>query len=88
MRDTEIERDAKLQAARDEVVKTARKYKSVFGSPEGQQVLTDLVLQFNPEYICGMSGNVEQTEITVRAAQRDVIEYINRNIRVADRNFE
>lgn len=82
----EENRQSKIDVAKRNLIKTAQKYKSVFGSPEGQQVLLDLTVQFNPDYIC--NKGTPQSDIVVQAAQRDVIEHINRNIRIAERNFE
>jgi hypothetical protein len=51
-------------------------FAAVFGSPEGKQVLEDLTLRFVPEALT----TKDQHSTTVRAAQADVIRYIERRI--------
>lgn len=80
--------EAKKELAKQEVIKKAQKYKRVFSSPEGQEVLADLHANFVFDYLCGESGGLQHESIVIRSAQRDVVEFINRNIRVAERNFE
>lgn len=83
---SDAEKEKKLKDARAKVLGIAFLYKRVFGSPEGQEVFKDLCMHFEPNPICQKMDN-NPTDITVRAAYRDVIDHIERNIRVAEVNY-
>jgi hypothetical protein len=50
----------------------------VFDAPDGKEVLEDLKQTFIPDIISGMDDN--QTQILIKAAQRDVVRYIELKI--------
>ena len=80
------DKERKLKEAKTRVLGMAILYKRVFGSPEGQEVFKDICLNFEPNPICQTKDN-NTTDIIVRAAYRDIIDHIERNIRVAEVNY-
>ena len=76
----DADRVAKL---RRQLQKKAIPFHNVFNTPEGQMVLDQLKSEFAPSEL------VHQTQhgTVVRAAQRDVIEYIENMIRLREEEF-
>ena len=59
-------------------------FHNVFSPPEGQQVLDALKAEFDPPEICAKTAH----ETTIRAAQRDVIVYIETLIKLREEDFK
>jgi len=67
---------------RERLAQKARKFQVVFDSPEGQEVLQSIKNEFSTNEL---TNQPDQTRIVVRAAQRDVVDYIERMVRHAGR---
>ena len=59
-------------------------FHNVFTSMEGKQVLDALKAEFDPPELCAKTAH----ETTVRAAQRDVIAYIDTLIALREEEFK
>ena len=64
--------------------KKAIPFHNVFSSPEGQEILDALRAEFCPAALCTDSPH----ETIVRAAQRDVIEYIEIMIKLREVDYK
>ncbi len=62
----------------------ATNFSELFRSPIGKEVLEDLKEQFEPESLCVEN----QHETIIRAAQRDVVRWIEEVIERGNRNVE
>jgi hypothetical protein len=70
---------------RRDLQKKAMPFHNVFSSPEGQLVLEALKEEFDPVVLCSTPDPIG---IAVRAAQRDVIKYIEEMIRLREANYD
>jgi len=61
-----------VQQARDNMVRESISFSHIFTTPDGKEVLEKLKEEFDPVAICATNSH----ETVVRAAQRDVIKYI------------
>jgi len=65
----------KMHSLRNKLAKDYMCFKSFFSSPEGQKCLAKLKGEFDPPQLC--PNGVSSDEMLVKAAQRDVIRYID-----------
>jgi len=77
-------KEARVQELRRNLQKKAIPFSNVFGTPEGQEVLAALKAEFAPTILCTDSPHMT----VVRAAQRDVIEYIESLIKLREENYQ
>lgn len=66
----------KLQAVIKEMVKRTAPYKRLFKGEDGKKVLQDLKAEFRKSSVVGATPH----ETTIRAAQYDVLDYIEKMI--------
>jgi hypothetical protein len=67
---------------REKLAQKARKFQTVFDNRTGQEVLQSIKNEFSTNEL---TDHPDQTRIVVRAAQRDVVDYIERMVRHAGR---
>lgn len=72
----------KIQQMKDVLFQTSKQYKQTFNSEYGKAVLQDLRENF--EHTSLVADNPHQT--VVRAAQREIIDYIQRMVRFEGEN--
>jgi len=72
----------KMRTLRNKLVKDYMCFKSFFSSPEGQKCLAKLKEEFDPPQLC--SNGYSSDILIVRAAQRDVIRYIDDMIKLRE----
>lgn len=58
-----------------DIDRKAARFRELFSTPQGQEVLANLKEEFDPSILCRTHDD-NAISITVRAAQRDVIRYI------------
>ena len=61
----------------ERIVQMARKFQTVFDNPAGREVINDIKAHFQTNYL---TEQPDLTRIAIRAAQRDLIDYIERQI--------
>lgn len=69
-----------MKQAQDNLVRESLPFNHVFSSPEGVKVLAKLKEEFDPVTICNTSPH----ETLIRAAQRDVIRYIETMVKLRE----
>lgn len=81
---------AQADAASDALIEKRKRYHRVFvGHAEGAQVLEDLVARFHDRTVYVPGGVDGQRETERRAAQKQVIEYILRQVaQIAEGEFD
>jgi len=67
---------------KERLAQKARKFQTVFDNHTGQEVLQSIKNEFSTNEL---TDHPDQTRIVVRAAQRDVVDYIERMVRDAGR---
>ena len=77
---------ARIDELRRGLVKKAIPFFNVFNSIDGQIVLDALEAEFSPTVLCDPIAH--DTAIIVKAAQRDVVEYIKHMIKLREDNFD
>lgn len=75
-------REGQILEAKVDIARKARDFKTAFSSPAGERVLKELKLEFSPPIIAGKG--MDSTTITIGAAQRDVMHYIDQLINYED----
>ena len=75
--------EKRITELRRNLQKKAVPFHNVFSSPEGQEVFNILKTEFAPAALCADSPH----ETIVRAAQRDVIEYIEIMIKLREADY-
>ena len=76
--------DKSVEQIRQRAQAKASNFSELFRSPIGKEVFEDIKEQFNPENLC----TENQHETTIRAAQRDVVRWIEEVIDRGNRNVE
>lgn len=76
--------EERVRELRRNLQKKAIPFSNVFGTPEGQEVFAALKAEFAPTTLCSESSHLT----VIRAAQRDVIEYIESLIKLREEDFE
>ena len=76
--------EKRVSDLRKQLQKRAIPFHNIFSSPEGQEVLDALKAEFSPAALCHESPH----QTIVRAAQRDVIEYIDIMIKLREEEFK
>ena len=74
---------ARIEDLRRQLAKKALPFHSVFTAPEGVEVLKIIKAEFDPEVICSESVH----ETVIRAAQRDVVRYIENMIKLREEDY-
>ncbi len=77
------EKEIRIEELRKHMKKKAIPFHQTFGSPNGLEVLAVLKAEFCPSELCQESPHLT----VVRAAQRDVIEYIERMIKLREEDL-
>ena len=75
--------DKRVADLRRNLQKKAIPFSNIFGTPEGQEVLAALRAEFAPTILCSDSSHLT----IVKAAQRDVIEYIESLIKLREEDY-
>lgn len=78
------QREIALHEAKLALNKKAERFKLLFSSPAGAEVLRDLKTEFD----AGTLAAATPHETTIRAAQHDVIHYIEQLIRYSKENSD
>ena len=74
--------DQAHERIKERLAQKARKFQTVFDNHTGQEVLQSIKNEFSTNEL---TDHPDQTRIVVRAAQRDVVDYIERMVRDAGR---
>ncbi len=74
---------SRINELRRNLQRKAVPFHNVFGSPEGAEVLEIIKQEFDPDILCG----IDEHETVVRAAQRDVVRYIEKMIKLREENY-
>lgn len=77
----EEERQQKMDSAKENAIRISQRYKNVFSTPDGKEVLEDLELLFDPPEVVAATEHAT----IIKAAQRDVMRYIQSCIRVGEK---
>ena len=77
-------KDERVKKLRRDLQKKAIPFHNVFSSPEGVEVLKSLKAEFDPDVLSNCS---ETTPIVIRAAQHDVIRYIELMIKLRGEDY-
>lgn len=83
-RNKKLENQNKLDLVIKELVKKAAPYKRLFGGEDGKKVLLDLKNEFRRTSVVGTTVH----ETTIRAAQYDVLDYIDKMINLEGEEHE
>jgi hypothetical protein len=80
------ETELKLEQARRNLALKGVDFHTTFGTPSGKKVLDQLTDEFDQSVLC--KNGMTDHDVVVRAAQRDVIQYIKMMITYRDKENE